>query len=216
MLLSSVLSAMVSGGLVSAFGYYNPLVLVETALLTVGSGLFTTFWLDSPMKEWFGYQVIYGLGTGVCFQIGITVVQNFLSQNFLPQASACVQFFQSLGGAIFIAVAQTMFQNGLIAGVERDAPQLDPQLIIDTGASDIRQVLRDMGQEAAIDTVLGAYMMGLHSAYYISVATAGACFLTALGFRWKKINNVAPETTDAETTEKDGIMGAGNSKHSSS
>ncbi|KAK7739841.1 hypothetical protein SLS53_005432 [Cytospora paraplurivora] len=216
MLLSSVLSAMVSGGLISAFGYYNPLVLVETALLTVGSGMFTTFWLDTPLKGWFGYQVIYGLGTGVCFQTGITVAQNFLSQDLLPQASACVQFFQSLGGAIFIAVAQTVFQNGLIAGVERDAPQLDPVLIIDTGASDIRKVLRDMGQEAAIDTVLGAYMLGLRNVYYISVATAGACFLTALGLRWKKINNAAPGTTEAETAEKAGIVGADSSKHSSS
>jgi hypothetical protein len=148
---------------------------------------------------------------------GITVAQNFLSQDLLPQASACVQFFQSLGGAIFIAVAQTVFQNGLIAGVERDEPQLDPLLIIDTGASDIRQVLRDMGQEVAINTVLGAYKVGLRNTYYNSVATAGACFLTALGLRWKKISSAAaPGTTEVETAEKAGIVGADSSKHSSS
>ncbi|KAI1847611.1 hypothetical protein JX266_006463 [Neoarthrinium moseri] len=202
MLLSTVVSSMISGGLVTGFGYYNPIIFVETAMLTAGAGLISTFWLDTPFSKWFGYQVLYGLGTGVCFQTGITVVQNVLPQELIPQGSACVQFFQSLGGALFIAVAQTVFQNGLIEGVTRDAPQLDPLIFINSGASQIRQILQEMHQEAAIDTVLGAYTTGLRNTYYISVATGAAAFFAAFGLRWKKIEKGGAGKKDVEMGDK--------------
>lgn len=157
-------------------------------MLTAGAGLITTFWLDTPFAKWFGYQVLFGLGTGICFQTGIIVVQNVLPQELVPQGTASVQFFQNLGGALFIAVAQTVFQNGLIEGVIKDAPQIDPLIFINSGASQIRQILQQMGQGAAIEAVLGAYTTGLRNTYYISVATAAASFVMALGLRWKKID----------------------------
>ncbi|KAF7542054.1 hypothetical protein G7054_g162 [Neopestalotiopsis clavispora] len=189
MLISTVLSSMVSGALITLFGYYNPLILVETAMLAAGAGLISTFWLDTPFSKWFGYQVLLGLGTGVCFQA------------LVPQGTACVQFFQSLGGALFIAVAQTVFQNGLIEGVTRDAPQLDPLIFINSGASQIRQILTSMGQADAIDAVLGAYTTGLRNTYYISVAMAAAAFVAGLGLRWKRIEksaSTAPSDEDVE------------------
>lgn len=103
--------------------------------------MITTFSLDSPIRVWFGYQVLAGLGIGVGFQLGILVVQAVLPQEDIAVATACVQFFQSFGGAIFIAVAQTVFQNGLIEGIRRDVPGLNPQIFINSGASQVRQVL---------------------------------------------------------------------------
>jgi hypothetical protein len=129
------------------------------------------------------------------------VVQNVLPQALVPQGTACVQFFQSLGGALFIAVAQTVFQNGLIEGVTRDAPQLDPLIFINSGASQIRQILTSMGQADAIDAVLGAYTTGLRNTYYISVAMAAAAFVAGLGLRWKRIEksaSIAPSDEDVE------------------
>ncbi|KAK6073445.1 major facilitator superfamily transporter [Seiridium cupressi] len=216
MLLSTVLSSMISGALITIFGYYNGIILVESAMLTVGAGLITTFWLDTPFSKWFGYQVLFGLGTGVCFQAGVLVVQNVLPQELAPQGTACIQFFQSLGGVLFIAVAQTVFQNGLIEGIARDAPQINPLVFINSGASQIRQVLAAMVQVDAIDAVLGAYTTGLRNTYYISLGTAAAAFLTAFGLQWKKIDKFQtmgpkdddngkgnPEITDIDGKEKE-------------
>ncbi|KAI5923532.1 major facilitator superfamily domain-containing protein [Camillea tinctor] len=187
LLISVVISSIVSGGLITATGYYTPIILVEIAIAAVGAGMITTFNLTTPFSRWFGYQVLNGLGTGIGFQAGVLVVQNVVSQELVPQGTACVQFFQSLGGALFIAVAQTVFQNGLIDGVTRNAPQLDPNIFINSGASQIRQVLAAMGQEDAVEIVLTAYMQGLRNTYYISAAGAACAFLVALGLQWKKI-----------------------------
>ena len=61
LLIAVVVSSVSSGGLITAVGYYNPFVLPSMVLLTVGSGLITTFDLDSPTGVWFGYQVIAGM-----------------------------------------------------------------------------------------------------------------------------------------------------------
>lgn len=149
--------------------------------------LITTFWIDTPVSKWVGYQIVAGLGTGVCSQAGIIVVQNVLPQHLIAQATACVQFFQSLGGAVFIAVAQTAFQNGIIENVARDAPGVDPRIIINSGASQVRRVLAEMGREDEVGPILTAYMLGLRNTYYISAAAAACTFLVSWGFRWKKI-----------------------------
>ena len=206
LLISVVISSVASGGLITAVGYYNPFVLPSMVLLTVGSGMITTFGLDSPIRIWFGYQVIAGmsrpsilyppqciltphpgLGIGVGFQTGVLVVQNSVSHEWIPQATACVQFFQSLGGAIFIAVAQAVFQNGLTEGIQRDAPGLPAQAFINSGASQIPEVLAQMHAEQYTTAVLTAYLEGLRNSYFITVACAAAAFVAACGLSWKKI-----------------------------
>ncbi|KAK4042392.1 major facilitator superfamily domain-containing protein [Parachaetomium inaequale] len=188
MLIAVVITSVAAGGLITAVGYYNPFVLPSMVLFTVGSGMITTFSLDSPLRVWFGYQVLAGLGIGVGFQTGVLVVQNSVSHEWIPQATACVQFFQSMGGAIFIAVAQSVFQNGLTAGIERDAPSLPPQAFINAGASQIPQVLEQLhAPEGSLNAVLTAYLEGLRNSYFITVGCAAAAFVAACGLSWKKI-----------------------------
>lgn len=156
-------------------------------LYTVGSGMITTLDVDSPMSEWFGYQVITGLGIGAGFQIGVLVVQTVLPQEWVPVGTACIQFFQALGGALFIAVAQTLFQNGLFDKIKADNIGIDPKIFINSGASEIGDVLERMGRSDAFETVVEAYMVGLRDTYYISVACAGCAFITCCCFEWRSV-----------------------------
>lgn len=204
-LIAMVISSMLSGVLVTVIGYYNPVIIVSTALLTLGAGLITTFWINTPISKWFGYQVVMGLGTGICFQAPILVVQNVLPQELIPQATACVQFFQSLGGAVFMAVSQTVFQNGLINNLVRDVPDIDPKTILQSGASQVRKLVEQMGFENSVEAVLKAYTLGLRNTYYISVTAAGCAFLVSLALQWKKLQKpgAGPKEEEVESsTEK--------------
>ncbi|KAK1776247.1 major facilitator superfamily domain-containing protein [Copromyces sp. CBS 386.78] len=187
MLISVVITSVSTGGLITVVGYYNPFILPCMVLFSVGAGMITTLGINSPLREWFGYQVITGLGIGVGFQAGVLVVQNTVSLEWIPVATACVQFHQSIGGAIFIAVAQSVFQNGLTAGVKRNAPGIPPEIFINSGASQVRPILTQMGREDLIEPVLQAYLDGLRHSYYITVACACCAFVVACGLDWKKI-----------------------------
>src|SRR5437667_9849441 len=45
-----------------------------------------------------------------------------------------------LGGALFISVGQTVFQNGLVRRTHQFSPDLDPKLPLNVGATMIRTV----------------------------------------------------------------------------
>ncbi|KAM7199434.1 Major facilitator superfamily domain containing protein [Rhypophila sp. PSN 637] len=188
MLIAVVIASVATGGLITVVGYYNPFILPSMILFTVGAAMITTFDLYSPFRVWFGYQVLAGLGIGVGFQVGVLVVQNTMPLEWVPVATACVQFFQSMGGAIFIAVAQSVFQNGLAEGIRTNAPGIPPEIFINGGASQVRQILESMHAERLITPVLEAYLQGLRYSYYITVACAGAAFVAACGLSWKKIS----------------------------
>ncbi|KAF4912144.1 Efflux pump aflT [Colletotrichum viniferum] len=187
LLLATVVASMASGALISVIGYYSAIILPSLVLFTVGSGLITTFDLDTPMREWFGFQVLAGLGIGAGFQIGVLVVQTVLPLEEVPVATAVVQFFQSFGGAIMIAVAQSLFQTGLVNGVATRVPDLDPSIFINAGADQVRSILTQMGRADVIDAVLESYMVGLRHTYYVTVACAAAAFVACLGLQWKSV-----------------------------
>jgi hypothetical protein len=110
-----------------------------------------------PFGKWFGYKVLTGAGVGVGFQIPIIAVQTVLPLEDVPVGTACVIFFQSLGGALFISVGQTVFQNGIIRGTRTYAPDVNPHLLLRAGATEIRN---KVGKSDQLPQVLRAYMVG--------------------------------------------------------
>lgn len=66
-------------------------------------------------------------------------------------------FFQYLGGAIFLAVGETIFTNGLRSSLETYAPNVHAQTIINAGASAVRST----APEADLAGVLLAYNRAL-------------------------------------------------------
>ncbi|RAL67730.1 hypothetical protein DID88_008464 [Monilinia fructigena] len=187
LLISTVLSSIVTGILITAIGYYTPVMIFCMTLFAIGSGLITTFSLTTPISQWFGYQVITGIGIGVGFQGGVLVVQTVLPLVDVPVGTACVSFFQSLGGALFISVCQTLFQNDLKSGIEEHAPQLDPQVFLHSGATKITELLAQLHQEEALSAVRQAYVEGLTRCYWVTTACAIGSFVVACGLDWRSV-----------------------------
>ena len=187
LMLSSVLTSILAGVYVTVVGHYTPLIILSSALMTIGAGLITTFDTDTIFGKWFGYQIITGLGAGVGFNVPLVAVQTVLPMEDIPIGTVCVMFFQTLGGALFIAVAQAVFQNGFIDGLKIYAPELDPKVMVNTGATAIRGVLKETGREALLKPALMAYVHGLKNSYRVVTAVMGLAFLAACFFEWKSV-----------------------------
>ena len=203
LLLSSVIMSIVSGGLITVVGYYSAVVIPCTVLFAVGCGMLTTFDTHSPTKVWFGYQVLAGLGVGPGFQVGVLIVQTVLPQEWVPVGSACAQFFQALGGAVSIAISQTVFQNGLIDKINEDNIGIDPQIFINNGANQIRHVLEQLHRSDAYETVLEAYMKGLRNTYYLAAVASTLACITTICFEWKSVKKTEDASSQpGNSTEK--------------
>jgi len=81
-------------------------------------------------------------------QVSLLAVQAVLDIEDVPIGTACIIFFQTLdsGGALFVAVAQTVFQNGVVRAAKELVPDIDPVLVLNTGATQLRAVLTKIGK----------------------------------------------------------------------
>ncbi|EAW22604.1 MDR family MFS transporter [Aspergillus fischeri NRRL 181] len=187
LMLATVVSSVVMGGAVTAVGYYTPFLIGSTAIAAIGAGLITMYEIDISTGKWIGYQIVLGAGVGAGFQIPMTAVQTVLPAEDIPIGTAAVMFFQTLGGALFIAVAQSVFQNGLISGLAKYAPTVDPAAIVKAGATEMRPVLTQLGQLDQLMNVIRAYMDGLRASYRVSLALVLVGFVVSLLMEWKSV-----------------------------
>lgn len=101
----------------------------------------------------------------------------------MPTANACVMFFNSLGGAIAISIAQNIFVNSLAREIPRYAPGMDPRVVIHAGATYVRDVVPPQ----LLPGVLHAYTLAIVSAFVLAIATSGLAFFISLGMERKSV-----------------------------
>jgi hypothetical protein len=111
----------------------------------------------------------------------------------MPTGNAIAIFFNSLGGAIAISIAQNIFSNGLKTKLPVYAPTIDPQTVIQAGAAYLRTVV----SATQLPGVLLAYMGALQEAFVISIAVGGIAVICALFVEWKNVKGKKIEMTAA-------------------
>lgn len=182
-LVSITISSIVVGGSVTALGPYVPFTWIGSAIFAVGSGMLHTLKVDSSAGTWIGYQILAGAGAGACVQIPFIAVQVVLSKKDMPVGNAVAIFFNSLGGAISISIAQNIFSNGLVQEIPKHTTGVNPNTIIAAGATHIREVT----PASQLAGVLEAYDIAVTNAFILSIACAVFAFVFSLGFEWKSV-----------------------------
>jgi len=183
MVLSLVVFSLVAGGLVTGFGQYAPFMILSSVLASIGAGLITTFQVDTPSGQWIGYQILFGAGLGLGMQQTLIAVQTVLPKADVPIGTAIVMFAQTLGGAIFISVAQNVFTNKLLAEVQLVVPDIDPAQVLNSGATNLAANIAPQ----YIEGVRIAYNRALTNTFEVSVATACLTIIGAAFIEWKSV-----------------------------
>jgi EmrB/QacA subfamily drug resistance transporter len=183
LILGVVICSVVAGGLVTTFGYYAPFMIASSVLMAIGAGLLTTFKVNTGHAEWIGYQALFGIGVGLGMQQILIAVQTALPAADIPTGTAIVMFFQTLGGALFISVGQNVFTNKLVSGLKAAVPDLDPAIVLRTGATELKTAIGEQYR----DGVLRAYNDALTNSYYVAAALATLSIVGSLAVEWKSV-----------------------------
>ncbi|THX77179.1 MFS transporter [Aureobasidium pullulans] len=193
LILGVVICSVVAGGLVTALGQYAPFMLASSVLMAIGAGLLSTFKVDTGHAEWIGYQALFGIGVGLGMQQILIAVQTVLPAADIPTGTAIVMFFQTLGGALFISVGQNVFTNKLVSGLKAAVPDLDPAIVLSTGATELKSAIGEQYR----DGVLQAYNDALTNSYYVAVALATLSIIGSAAVEWKSVKGKKIEMTAA-------------------
>lgn len=92
-------------------------------------------------------------------------------------------FFNSLGGAISISIAQNIFSNTLLLEIPKHTEGVDPRVVMAAGATHVRDVV----EEGQLGGVLFAYNAAVTSAYILAIACGGLAFGASWLFEWKSV-----------------------------
>lgn len=103
----------------------------------------------------------------------------------LPIASGIGVFFQFLGGAIFLGIAENIFVSGLKDGLALYAPDLNSDLIVRVGAVGLHQVVSDID----LPRVVLAYNDAIMGVFYLGVAGGVLAFFFSFGMKWASVKD---------------------------
>ncbi|KAJ5684967.1 hypothetical protein N7536_007586 [Penicillium majusculum] len=117
--ITSTIMSLTVGILIAKVGHPDAFMVIATIFGAVGSGLFTTFTLETSNGKWIGYQIIFAVSSSISSLTPLMMTQAALPLRDIPIGSAMVMFFQTIGASIFVSVAQALFTNGLVNGLER-------------------------------------------------------------------------------------------------
>ncbi|EAS29817.3 drug:H+ antiporter-2 [Coccidioides immitis RS] len=184
LILAEIVAIVVSGALVTHLGYFAPFFIGSSVLMSVGAGLLTLFTVDTPQKEWVGYQFLYGFGVGLGFQQGGVAAQAVLNLNDVSIGTAMVLFLQILGGSVFVSVAQNLFTNRLVEGIVKlNLPGLNPEAIVHAGATGLRRVV----DPDYLPQVLVVYNDAILRTFQVGLILSCLSILGAVGIEWRSV-----------------------------
>ncbi len=197
LILGQVLASLVAGFITTIIGYYMPFIYVSSIMMPIGAGLLTTFTVNTPTREWIGYQIILGVGVGCGFQQAIIAAQATLPLADIPSGTTAVLFFQILGGALMVSAGQNVFTSRLASGLAT-IPGVNAQLVIATGATNLRKLIPDPANYSA---ALEIYNSGLTRAFKVSLVVACLAVVGAVGMEWKSVKVKGTSSKPRDSSE---------------
>ncbi|KAI1667091.1 Major Facilitator Superprotein [Pyrenophora tritici-repentis] len=168
-------------------GLAYPWMIAGGAMTCAGCGLLYTLDVDSSTGIWIGYQIFTGLGVGISFQVPTMLLQSTTKESDVALATATLLFFQTTASAFGIAGAQTAFQNILAKQLRINAPDLNPEIVLRAGASELRRVV----PARFLPVVLKSYIEGFRGTMVVAIALAGAAFIVSFGIRMADMKRTA-------------------------
>ncbi|KAF4809357.1 Efflux pump aflT [Colletotrichum siamense] len=163
---------------------HRPYAWVGAGLFVIGAGLMHMLTVSSGLGMVVGFQLLSGAALGVVWQVPYVAVQRSEKIGKRPDdraiANALIAFSNSLGAALGISIAQTIFATTLAQGLA-DLPGLDPSHA---------DALAKAGQAAQLGflspellaAVLQIFNHAITSTFTFAATAAGVAFLCCFIF----------------------------------
>jgi hypothetical protein len=125
-------------------------------------------------------------------------VQTVVHLRDIPVATSMTLFFNQLGSAVFLFIAQSILENILLSRMTDIDPTLTKSQIISAGATGLKSLVS--GDE--LQETLIAYAKGVDATFIMATVMAGLAVFVACGVEWKSVKSkkVAEEQEEEQET----------------
>ncbi|KAF9880620.1 hypothetical protein CkaCkLH20_01662 [Colletotrichum karsti] len=115
--------SILSGWLISKWGYYTPWFLIGSLLAVAGGALMYTVSVDTDVSAIYGYSVLLGIGGGCFMLTALGCVSDVVAPEDAFNAIGVLSLIQCIGITFFPSAGGSIFQN---LGARYLAPVLPP------------------------------------------------------------------------------------------
>ncbi|KAK0753841.1 major facilitator superfamily domain-containing protein [Schizothecium vesticola] len=178
--------SLLAGYIVSVTGYVTPLAVIGSAIGTVGLGLLTLLSVETTTAQWVGFEILTSAGFGLSILQCFTAVQTVLSEDDMAIGTTAVIAAQSLGGAVFLKVGNSVFQNMLRQSSKGERlPGVDIRKIIDAGTS----VFRNEVAAEQLHDELVVYNGALRMVFVVGVPLGALAAVVSCFIEFRSVNS---------------------------
>ncbi|GFF57393.1 putative HC-toxin efflux carrier TOXA [Aspergillus udagawae] len=196
LIVSNSLGTVCAGSIAARSGHYVPFMWFGPLVLATGGGLYQLVRADSPRGQWIGFQILSGLGYGICSQMPILAVQVVLSKPDIPTGLVMIMFFQILGGALAPSVGQNLFTDGLLRNLSK-VQGIDGAAVVAAGASGFREIVPPELMNAVVD----AFNSALRNVFWVALATPALAWITSWAMEWRQLPDSKRQVTQTPAQE---------------
>jgi predicted MFS family arabinose efflux permease len=195
MMLGMVVASTLSGQVVSRLGgHYRILAIVGLAVTSVGMYLMSRVTPDTTYSRALFNTAVTGVGMGMSLPLFVIAVQNAVPYRIMGVATSSVQFFQSIGQAVGLAVfgsimanrfASNVMGNDFIAGLPLSPDSLsaltkNPEALMDPSALSGFQALPGFDAEQFLHAIKGCLTAAITDVFLIGAIVVAAAFVVTL------------------------------------
>ncbi|KAF3768043.1 MFS general substrate transporter [Cryphonectria parasitica EP155] len=188
----------VAGVIIHRTGRYRETIWTGVTIMTIGSGLYITFGVDTSVAQILGLEIMGGLGPALLFQGPMVAIQTTVSQSDTAAATASLGFIRSLAMALSVVVGGVVFQNSMDAQQASLAAAGVSESVLEalSGSQaaanvDITQSIQDPSQRAA---VLEAFASSMRNMFIMYTCLAALAMVASTMIKHRKLNTEHTET----------------------
>ncbi|KAK8081415.1 MFS general substrate transporter [Apiospora saccharicola] len=208
LVLPQIVGLVIVGAVVTKWGYYVPYMLAGVIVTSIGAGFLTTIDTTTPTPVWVAFMVINGLGIGMAQQLPYTALQAVLEPEDVATGNAIAVFSYQLGGALGVALGQTLLLAKLATAVPShthgavSAPQ-----VISAGATGLGQIAGSSAEAETLRALRSAYAEAVRDPLILALAAACLAFPFAAAMERLNIKRIAEERGSKRRVEEEADSG---------
>ncbi|KAJ5171081.1 uncharacterized protein N7500_003864 [Penicillium coprophilum] len=180
----------VTGVIIAMTGKYRIFHFLGYTFLTIASGLFSLLDARSPARDWAGFQILFGAGSGMIFSSTLPPIQASLSESDVATATSTWAFMRSFGCIWGIVIPTTIF-NARIQELLHHVSDVSLRAKLANGGAyamasqGLMRTLRNTPTLMA--EVLGVYQDSLRWVWWISIPFGGIGLLLCIPIKQLKL-----------------------------
>ncbi|PYI23592.1 hypothetical protein BO86DRAFT_305537 [Aspergillus japonicus CBS 114.51] len=207
--LPEMVALIATSGIVTQWGHYVPYMIVGELICVAGTVLISRVQTDSPRIFWAAALVVHGTGMGVAMQLPYTAVNLVLHDDDIPTGNAIAVFLWQLGGALAIAIGQTIALNNILHEVPLQVPELSPERVMSWGAANLAALAPSAD---ALHKLREIWCTSVSHVMLFAVGCVCASVLCTCGMEPLNAKRVAQQREQAVDEEEDGVSTANGTK----